>query len=87
MTAKHLKLVGGRNPSLNYAPPQRVNHAVPGAEWPFAETRKSEGDVVISTIALIETRRAKTVKLGLVQRMRAGFRSKDDLPDTRKGWR
>lgn len=68
MTAK-LKLVGGRSPALNYAPPQRVNHAVPGAEWPFTPTDKSaKGEhVVISTIATIATRRAKAPKVSLVR--------------------
>jgi len=53
-----LKLVGGS--PLNYPPPQRINHSVKGAEWPFQETLKGEGDVVISTIAPIPTRRAET---------------------------
>jgi hypothetical protein len=71
-----LKIVGGRNPSLNYAPPARINHAVPGAEWPFAETRKAAGDVVISGIAVTETRRAKTEHTGFVRSMMARLSSK-----------
>lgn len=56
-------------------PRSAINPDVPAAEWPFAETPKLPGDVVIS-LAPIETRRAKTVKLGLVRRMKAGLSSK-----------
>lgn len=55
---RKLHIVGGS--PLNYPPPQRINHAVPGAEWPFTATTKGEGDVVISALAVTPTRRAET---------------------------
>lgn len=73
---RKLKLVDdGPILARRYPVERRFNPDVPGAEWPFAETVKEAGDVVIS-LAPIETRRAKTAKLGLVRRMKAGFRSK-----------
>ena len=37
-------------PRLTYAPDRRVNPLVEPARWPFSETKKADGDVVITNI-------------------------------------
>lgn len=46
---RHLHAVDCKR-RLSYASTTKANPNIPPAEWPFSETRKAVGDVVISSI-------------------------------------